>query len=88
LPVEDILSGVEKAVRSLHERSAVEVCQKNFRIPKAFRKPKDNLQTAKRRALRTNADLKVRPPDMDKATLGLNTKTATSNIPCVQEIAQ
>jgi hypothetical protein len=62
LPIEDFLSGIEKAVRSLPEEAAEEVRQDTARIPKASRKPEDNLFGAERKALRalhTNADLKV-----------------------------
>jgi hypothetical protein len=58
LPIEGILSGVEKAISSLSEEAAEEVRQETVRIVKASRKPKDNLFGAERRglpALRTNA---------------------------------
>jgi hypothetical protein len=66
LPIEDFLSGVEKAVCALLEEAAEEVRQETVRILKASKKPRDNLSGAERRALRTlrtNADLMVLPAD-------------------------
>jgi hypothetical protein len=73
LPIEDFLSGVEKAIRALPEEAAEEVRQETVRILMASGKPKDNLSGADRRGLRTlrtNADL---PADKGNAAVFLNT---------------
>jgi hypothetical protein len=62
LPIEDILTSVEKAVFSLPEEAAEEVWQEIFRILKASSKPRYNHSGAKIRAvwtLHTNTNLMV-----------------------------
>ncbi|XP_021934194.1 uncharacterized protein LOC110836852 [Zootermopsis nevadensis] len=76
LPIEDFLSGVKRAVRSLPVEAAEEVRQETVRILRASKKPKDNLSGAERRALRAlrnNADLTVLPADKGSATVVLST---------------
>jgi hypothetical protein len=76
LPIEDLLSGVEKAIGYLPEEAAEEVQQDTVRILKASRNPKDNLSGVERTALwapRANADLTVLPADKDNVAVVLNT---------------
>jgi hypothetical protein len=83
LPIEDFLSGEEKAVGALPEKAAEEVRQETVRILKASRKPEDNLSGAERRTLRTqrtNADLTALPADKGKAAVVLNTSDYNRNI--------
>jgi hypothetical protein len=51
VPIKDILRGVEKAIVALPQEIAEEIQQETARILKGFRKPKDNLTSAERRAL-------------------------------------
>jgi hypothetical protein len=76
VPVKDILCWVEKAIRALPEETAEEIRQETVRILKGSRKPKDNLTSAERRALRalkTNAALTVLPADKGNAVVVLGT---------------
>jgi hypothetical protein len=76
LPVEDILSGVEKAIGNLPEETAEEIRQETVRILKGSCKPKNNLTGADKRALRglkANEALTVLPADKGNATVVLDT---------------
>jgi hypothetical protein len=76
LPIEDFLTGVERATRSLPVEAAEEVRQETVRILKVSNKPRDNLSGAERRALRslrTNTDLTVIHADKGNATVVLDT---------------
>jgi hypothetical protein len=77
LPIENFLNGVEKAVGFLAEEDVEEVRHETIRILEASRKSKDNMSGAESRpvrALRTNVDLTVFPPDKGNATVVLNTR--------------
>jgi hypothetical protein len=76
LPIEDFLSGVEKAVFALPQEASKEVRQETVRIRKASRKIKDNLSGTGRRALRTlqaDAVLTNLPPGKGNAAVVFNT---------------
>jgi hypothetical protein len=82
-PIEDFLTGVEKAVVSLPVETTEEVRQEAVRILKASSRPRDNLCGAERwalRSLRTNADVTVLHADKGNATAVLNTKDYKDNI--------
>ena len=64
LPIEDIITGVEKAVHSLPVETAEEIRHETVRIIKSSKRPKGNLTRAKRRAVksvRTNGDFTILP---------------------------
>jgi hypothetical protein len=76
VPIEDLLTGVEKAVRSLPIESAEEVRQETVRIIKSASKPKDNLTRTERIALRNlenNHELTILPADKGNAMVILST---------------
>src|SRR5215469_1292483 len=75
LPIEDLLTGVEKAVQSLPVESAEEARQETVRIIKSPSKPRDNLTRTERAALRNlknNTELTILPADKGNATVILN----------------
>jgi hypothetical protein len=98
LPIEDILTDVEKAIVSVPVEAAVEVREQTFRTLKVSGRPRSNLYGPERwalRSLRTNADLTVLQADKGKATMFLNTKDFNENVsailralPYLSEIAQ
>ena len=76
LPNEDLLTGVEKAVRSLPAEMAEEARQETVRIIKHATKPRDNLNRRERAALRSlkqNTELTILAADKGNATVILNT---------------
>jgi len=76
IPIEDLLTGVEKAVQSLLVESAEEVRQETIRIIKSASKPKDNLTRTERVALtnlKNNSELTILPADKGNATVILST---------------
>ena len=76
IPIEDILAGVEKAVKSLPVEMAEEARQETVRIIKSSSRPKDNITKAERttlRNLKNNTDLTILPADKSNATVILNT---------------
>jgi hypothetical protein len=76
IPAKDFLCGVEKAIVTLPEETAVEIRQETVRILKGSRQPKDNLTGAERRALRSlkaNASLTVLPADKGNADVVMGT---------------
>jgi len=52
VPIEELLTGVEKAVQALPVESAEEARQETIRIIESASKPKDNLTKSERAALR------------------------------------
>jgi hypothetical protein len=76
LPIEDILTGVEKAIKTLPAQTAEEDRQETVRIIRDSSRPRDNLTGSERkslRALRKNTDLTILPTDKGNATVILNT---------------
>jgi hypothetical protein len=76
LPIEDIVTRVEKAIRTLPAETAEEARQEAVRILRDSSKPRDNLTGAERKALtalRGNTDLTILPADEGSATVVLNT---------------
>jgi hypothetical protein len=76
LPIEDMLTGVEKAMKTLPAEKAEDVRQETVRIIRDCSRPKDNLTGAERkalRALRKNTDPTILPADKGNATVVLNT---------------
>jgi hypothetical protein len=75
-PIEDILTGVEKAIQSLPAEKAEEARQETVRILKNTKRPRDNLSKAERTALKNlkdNTNLTILPADKGNATVILNT---------------
>jgi DNA-binding PucR family transcriptional regulator len=75
-PLEEILVGIEKAVRSLPVEKAEEARQESVRIIKTTTRNKDNLTKNERMALRTlkdNTHLTILPAHKGNATVILNT---------------
>jgi len=75
LPIEDLLTGVEKAVRSLPVEMAEEARQETIRIIKHATKPRDSLDRTERAALRSlkqNTELTILAADKGNATVILN----------------
>jgi len=75
-PIEDILTGVEKAILSLPAEKAEEARQETVRILKNSSRPRDNLKRTERAALKTindNVNLTILPADKGNATVVLNT---------------
>jgi hypothetical protein len=63
-PIEDILAGVEKAALSLSVENAEEARQETLRIIRNSSRPRDNLRTTERAALKTlkdNVNLTILP---------------------------
>ena len=76
IPIEDMLTGVEKAVQPLPVESAEEVRQETIRIIKSASKPKNNLTRTERAALKNlknNSELTILPADKGNATVILST---------------
>ena len=74
-PIEDILTGVEKAVRSLPVEKAEEARQETVRIIKNSQRPRDNLTRTERAALnnlKLNTNITILPTDKGNATVILN----------------
>jgi hypothetical protein len=75
-PIEDLLSGVEKAIRSLPSEMAEEARQESVRIIKRANKPTDNLTGTERTALlslKKNTDLTILTADKGNTTVIMNT---------------
>jgi hypothetical protein len=75
-PIEEILVGIEKAVRSLPVEQAEEARQETVRIIKTTTRTKNNLTKNERTALKTlkdNTELTILPADKGNATVILNT---------------
>ena len=75
-PIEEILVGIEKAVRSLPVEKAEEARHESVSIIKTTTRTKDNLTKNERMALRTlkeNTHLTILPADKGNATVILNT---------------
>jgi hypothetical protein len=75
-PIEDILTGVEKAVLSLPAEMAEEARQETVRILKHSSQPRDNLKKTERAALKSlkdNTNLTILPADKGNATVVHNT---------------
>jgi hypothetical protein len=80
--IEELLTGVEKAVQALPVESA-EARQETRRIIKSASKPKDNLTKSERAALRNlknNSELTILPADKGNATVILSTMDYKQNI--------
>jgi hypothetical protein len=72
LPIEDIITGAEKAVHSLPVEMAEKIRQETVRIIKSSKRPKDNLTRAERRAVKSvcaNGDLTILPADKGNAAV-------------------
>jgi len=88
IPIEDILAGVEKAVQSLPAEMAEEARQETVRIIKSSSRPRNNITTAEREALRTlknNTDLTILLADKGNATVILNTADYKQKITSILE---
>ena len=75
-PIEEILVGIEKAVRSLPVEQAEEARHESVRIIKTSTRPKNNLTKNERTALtalKDNTHLTILPADKGNATVILNT---------------
>jgi len=74
--IEDLLTGVEKAVQSLPVECAEDVREETIRIIKSASKPKDNLTKTERAALKNLkniSELTILPADKGNATVILST---------------
>ena len=75
LPIEDILTGAEMAIKTLPAEMAEEARQETVRIIRDSSRPRDNLTGAEKKALRAqrkNPDLTILPADKGNATVVLN----------------
>jgi hypothetical protein len=88
LPIEDILTGLEKAIKTLAAEMAEEDRQETVRIIRDSSTPRDNLSGAERkplRDLRKNTDLTVLPADKGNSTVVVNTVEYNPNIGALLE---
>jgi hypothetical protein len=88
VPVENILRGVEIALRALPKEPPKEVWLENVRILKGFCKPMDNLTSVERRArraLKANVELMVLLGDKGNVTVVLDTTEYTQMIAALLE---
>jgi hypothetical protein len=87
VPAEDILCGMEKVI-GVWPETAEEVQQETVRILKGSCKPKENLTSAERgalRALKANNTLMVLPADKGNVTVVLDTADYNQKIPALLE---
>jgi hypothetical protein len=86
--MEDILTGVEKAIKSVPVEKAEEARQETVRIIKNSSRPKDNLTRKERNALQNlkqDNKLTILPADKGNATVTLNTSDYKQKIASLLE---
>jgi len=76
IPIEEVITGVERAVHALPVESAEEARKDTIRIIKSASQPKDDLTKSERAALRNlknKSELTILPADKGNATVILST---------------